>query len=173
MDQSLRHYSQVTEALSILDNDQVNSASEIIRIVRGNRGNVWIAGNGGSASTAAHLANDLSKMCRVRAIAISDMSPTTLAHGNDDGWENMFSAPLALQIRDGDAIVGISCSGNSANIVSFLNFKNAFRIALTGPGESKISRLNPNVIIRAMSDEITVIEDIHSIICHAIARSLR
>jgi D-sedoheptulose 7-phosphate isomerase len=169
------HYAEVTEALKHLDGKEVEKAIKIIRIVKEVGGTIWLAGNGGSASTASHFANDLTKMGGVKAIAIPDMTALATAFGNDDGWERMYSNILQMHATQKDAVIGISCSGNSQNIINFLfAAKFIFRIGLTGPDEeSKISNAQCDALIRAMSDEITVQEDVHSAVCHAIARALK
>lgn len=176
MNEIERHLHQVSEALTLLDVTKVQEAVELIRLTKSAQGTVWIAGNGGSAATASHFANDLTKMAKVRAVAISDLTPTTLAYGNDDGWDRMFANALIQLFKPMDCVVGISCSGNSMNVVNFVGVAIEKRcIALTGPDPSRLSLIvhEPNVLIHAMSDEITVQEDIHSIICHSIARRLR
>lgn len=169
-----RHFSEICEAFSLVDIGEVERAIKIMRIVKQAGGTIWLAGNGGSAATASHFANDLTKMAHIKAIAISDMTPTTLAYGNDEGWNEMFSQTLEVHIGAQDAVIGISCSGNSMNVISFMAAaKSRFKIGLTGPDQSRMSLMKPDVLIRAMSDEITVMEDAHSAICHAIARELR
>ena len=170
-----KHFSQVDECLSLVSKDTIERAIVLLDLTRHAAGTVWVAGNGGSAATASHFANDLTKIGKVNAIAICDMIPTILAYGNDDGWDRMFANPLLKYMKPMDCIVGISCSGNSDNVVEFIRAAGGRRvIGMTGPSPSKMSLLiaDPNVLIRAMSDEITVQEDVHSIVCHAIARSL-
>ena len=170
-----KHFFEVAEALSLVDDQAIQRTIEILKVVRAAQGTVWLAGNGGSAATASHFANDLTKMGKVKALSVADFTPTTLAYGNDNGWDKMFSDTLEAHIGPKDAVIGISCSGNSKNIITFLDMaKNRYKIGLTGPGSNTMSTMKPapDVIIRAMADEITVQEDIHSIVCHAIARSL-
>lgn len=168
-----RHFSEVDEALSLVDVSEIQKAVELIREIRALDGTVWIAGNGGSAATASHFANDLNKMARAKAIAISDLTSSFLAYGNDDGWAEMFSGPARLHIGENDAVIGISCSGNSTNIVTLMKMSQGrFRIGMTGPEPNLISLLKPDALIRGMANEITVIEDIHLIACHSIARAL-
>lgn len=168
------HFSQVCEALTLVDPSMIERTIEIMKLVKAAGGTVWLAGNGGSAATASHFANDLTKMAKVKAICVSDMTPTTLAFGNDDGWNEMFAHFLEVHIGTKDAVVGISCSGNSQNIISFLAMaKTRFKIGMTGPGTSRMTLMNTDVLLRAMADDITVQEDVHSAICHAVARSLR
>ena len=89
------YFAEVSEALSKLDQDQIKKAVDILRIAKDVDSFVWILGNGGSAATASHFANDLLKMAGIRAIAIPDMTPTVTAYGNDNGWENMFGTMLS------------------------------------------------------------------------------
>lgn len=171
-----KHFLEVAETLSLVDDQAILRTIEILKIVRAAQGTVWLAGNGGSAATASHFANDLTKMGKVKALSVADFTPTTLAYGNDNGWDKMFSDTLEAHMGPKDAVIGISCSGNSRNIITFLAMaKNRYKIGLTGPGQNAMTEMKPapDVIIRAMADEITVQEDIHSIVCHAIARSLR
>ncbi len=87
---------------------------------------VFLAGNGGSAGNAVHLANDLlygiSKACgsglRVHALPANTSVLTCLA--NDEGYDRIFSLQLAVQARRGDVLVVLSGSGNSPNILAAL-----------------------------------------------------
>lgn len=168
-----KHFFQVTEALTLADEQCIQRVVDILKVVKAAQGTVWLAGNGGSSATASHAANDLTKMGKVKALALSDFVPTVTAYGNDEGWDSMFAHALEAHIGPKDAVIGISCSGNSANVISFLAMaKSRFRIGFTGPGVNRLTQMNLDVVIRGMSDEITVIEDVHSMVFHAIARSL-
>lgn len=167
-----RHFSQVCEALSLVDASKVDNAVEILRHARDYEKSVWIAGNGGSAATSMHLANDLVKMCGVRAFDLSGMTSLTLAYGNDLGWERMFANPLTRLVSPGDVVVAISCGGNSRNILEMVDdARDCEVIALTGTG-GKLSYKDV-LVLPVMADDITVVEDAHSIICHAIVNALR
>src|SRR6202158_3503585 len=84
---------------------------------------VFIIGNGGSASTASHMANDLTKQAHVpgrkplRAHALTDSVEALTAIANDTGYENVFATQLKTFARAGDLLILISASGNSPNIV--------------------------------------------------------
>ena len=84
---------------------------------------VFIIGNGGSASTASHMANDLSKQALVpgrkplRAHALTDNVEAITAIANDSGYENIFADQLKTHARAGDLLLLISCSGNSRNLI--------------------------------------------------------
>lgn len=78
---------------------------------------IWIAGNGGSASTAEHFATDLVKK-GYRAIALSANTSTITMLANDYGYQEIFSKQLDLYANKEDLLITISCSGTSLNILN-------------------------------------------------------
>jgi len=168
------HFAELSAALISVDRDEIKHAIEILRAARDGRHNVWIVGNGGSAATASHFANDLSKMCGIKAFSVPDMTSTTLAFGNDNGWDRMFQHTIDVYLEPDDVVVGISCSGNSHNVIlAAKSIQNL--IVLTGYNfdENILARMPAKAKIAAMSDDITIQEDIHLAVCHAIAKALR
>ena len=174
-----KHLRQVEEGMSLLDMDEIRKLIEILKIVRKERGTVWVFGNGGSMATAGHFANDLMKMCRIRAMAVGDMKSAVSAWGNDTGWENMFFGPLTEMVGRHDALVGISCSGNSANVIRALQAGrdqwNVLCAGITGMSNNSImSALDLDVVIHTWGvPDIRVQEDLHLIICHAVVREIQ
>lgn len=167
------YMSKVMVGISHIDFDQMQITTDILRKVRKLNKKVFIVGNGGSAATASHFANDLLKMCGVRAISIPDMTSAVLAYGNDNGWDYQFVDPISKLYDEGDALIAISCSGNSRNVVECAKFIEHPLIVMTGNDkECKLVGMNPDAIIYADSDDITIQESIHSAICHTIARLL-
>jgi D-sedoheptulose 7-phosphate isomerase len=83
---------------------------------------IFFIGNGGSAATASHFANDLSIGTNeydkpFRAISLTDNVPILTAIGNDFGYEETFVRQLRSLGKSGDVLVGISASGNSPNLL--------------------------------------------------------
>ena len=78
---------------------------------------IYICGNGGSASTANHFANDLVKMCKIPAISLCANEAVVMAYANDDGYENVFVNQLKVFLEPEDILITISGSGTSKNIV--------------------------------------------------------
>lgn len=175
----LKHFSEVGEGLSFLDPSEIQRAVDILKLVRDNlRGTVYLFGNGGSHATASHFANDLTKMCRLRAVCIGDMAPSMLAYGNDSGWGSMFAGPLARFVNPAvDVVIGLSCSGNSENVINALIYarsREILTIGMTGGGSGEIAGLKLDALIRTPgTHDIRTQEDLHSIVCHAIARALQ
>lgn len=106
-----------------IDLASIERATNIVRRARDVGGVVYIAGNGGSAATATHLANDLGKATKVsgmrpiRALSMSDNISWLTALGNDEGYDRVFSGQLENFAKPDDVLIVISTSGNSANLI--------------------------------------------------------
>ncbi len=94
---------------------------------------VYIAGNGGSASTANHMANDLVKLCGVKAISLCSNEAVVMAYANDDGYENVFLHQLMVFLSAKDLLITISGSGTSKNIVKAANYASEITSVLAFP----------------------------------------
>ncbi|MDH3234156.1 MAG: SIS domain-containing protein [Alphaproteobacteria bacterium] len=106
-----------------IDVEAVERATNLLRAARDSGGVIYIAGNGGSAATATHLANDLGKATKIsglrpiRALSMSDNVSWLTALGNDEGYERVFAGQMENFAKPGDVLIVISTSGNSANLV--------------------------------------------------------
>jgi D-sedoheptulose 7-phosphate isomerase len=142
---------------------------------------VFIMGNGGSASTASHFVCDLAKNTRhdawphFKVIGLSDNMALFSAYANDEGYENVFSQQLASLVMPDDIVIAISASGNSRNIlngVMYARSQNATIIGFTGfEGGSLASLVDIN--LHVSSSIIEHVEDIHLMLEHIIVKSLR
>ncbi len=169
------YFDKVAEALKAIDAHELWRASEVIRGVKERNGIVWIVGNGGSAATASHFANDLIKMCHVRAIPLADLTPTVTAYGNDEGWDMMFANPMGLLVSLHEVLVAISCSGSSVNVLRAASrMHKEDLIVLTGlvGWTNGLDKYPCAAKIRVPSADIRVVEDAHLSVCHAIAGML-
>ena len=93
----------------------ITAALEILTRVRGDNGNVYVIGNGGSAAVASHAVIDLINVAKLRASTLHEPSVLTCLV-NDYGYENAYSRLLALMARPGDVLIAISSAGRSVNI---------------------------------------------------------
>jgi len=145
------------------------------------RQQVFIMGNGGSASTASHMMNDLNKYAsvpgrpRFRALALTDNVPLLTAVGNDQAYAEIFVEPLRNLLQPGDLVILISASGNSPNIVAAAEYARAQGATVIGfcgqPGGRLAQLADCRVIVP--SDRIGQQEDGHLILNHALAFALR
>jgi len=148
-------------------------ADTITRALR-DGGKVLIAGNGGSAADAQHIAAELlSRFARERrpmpAIALTDPAVLT-AIGNDYGFERTFERQVRGLGRSGDVFLAISTSGRSPNVLAAAKAArevNLVTVGFTGiPG--KALRELCDVCLVAPSDETAVIQQIYMTAAHAI-----
>jgi D-sedoheptulose 7-phosphate isomerase len=145
------------------------------------RRTVYIIGNGGSASTASHMMNDLNKMTsfagvpRFRAIALTDNMPYITAIGNDIEYADVFVEQLRNLLSPGDILIAISGSGNSENVIRASKYAteiDARVIALCGRPGSKLCACADDVVT-IPAESICQQEDGHLILNHTIALALR
>ena len=91
---------------------------------------IFVMGNGGSASTASHFVSDLLKTSitnennRLKAMSLSDNIPVLLAWSNDVSYDTIFSSLLENFLQKNDVVIGISGSGNSKNVLNAIEFAN-------------------------------------------------
>ena len=142
---------------------------------------VFILGNGGSASTASHFACDLAKNTRqaglphFRVIGLTDNMAMFSALANDEGYENVFSEQLASLVRPSDIVIAISASGNSKNVINAVEMSHrheATVIGFTGFDGGRLGQL-ANIHLHVNSNIIEHVEDIHLILEHLIVRSIK
>ncbi len=152
------------------------ASSKIIQTIQ-KGGKVLIAGNGGSAADSQHFAAELvGKFYRIRkalpAIALSTNTSILTAVGNDVGFDVIFARQLEALGGKGDVFIGISTSGNSANIVNAVEKAKElglFTIALTGKSGGKLIDL-ADITINVPSSDTPRIQESHILILHIIAQ---
>jgi D-sedoheptulose 7-phosphate isomerase len=146
-----------------------------------NRRQVFIMGNGGSASTASHFVCDLAKNTRkpdlpnFRVIGLTDNMAIFSALANDEGYENVFAQQLASFLEPDDIVIGISASGNSANVLNAIELGNrmgATTIGLTG-FDGGMLRSMVALDIHVPSSCIEHVEDIHLMLEHLICKAIK
>jgi D-sedoheptulose 7-phosphate isomerase len=163
-----------------LDGIDVSSLSKITDIIinayRSDQ-QIFLVGNGGSAATAAHFANDLSKTAapasgkRIRAISLTDNISLITAIANDCGFENIFIDQLSPLMNPNDVLISISASGNSPNLIKAVNYarsKKAHTISLLGFDGGEMKKLS-DVSVIVKSNKYGPVETVHIAIEHAIS----
>jgi D-sedoheptulose 7-phosphate isomerase len=166
---------------AILRSLDFGAVAEFMRVIlaardRGHR--IFFVGNGGSAATASHFANDFAIGTRCpekpfRAMSLTDNVAAMTAIANDDGYEQVFVKQLEVLMGPGDVLVAISASGNSPNVVKAIEYTNArgnHTVALTGfETGGKIAQLAKTVIhVKTRKGEYGPVEDVHMFLDHLI-----
>ena len=148
-----------------------------------NGGKVLLAGNGGSASDAQHIAAEfvgrfVNDRAPLAAIALTTDTSVLTAIGNDYGFEHVFERQLRALGKQGDVFIGISTSGRSPNIVAALQAARELgltSIGFTRDGQTPMQALC-DLTLAVPSDETALIQQIHitaaHAVCHLVEREL-
>ena len=150
-------------------------ADKIENILRGG-GKLWLAGNGGSAADAQHIAAEfLSRFALDRAplaaIALTADIAALTAIGNDYGFQHVFARQLRGLGRKGDVFIAISTSGRSANVLAALQAAREIgitTIGFTGTGGSATMQPLCDLILVVPSDQTAIIQQVYMTAAHAI-----
>jgi D-sedoheptulose 7-phosphate isomerase len=136
--------------------------------------NIFIFGNGGSASAASHFACDMNKGVtygmkkRFRVICLNDNLPTILAYANDVSYDDVFTEQLKNLMKPDDLVIGVSGSGNSENVlraVRYASDQSAITIGICGFGGGRLKKTSHHAVV-VDSQDMQKVEDIHNILFH-------
>lgn len=175
------YISNLQTLLDSLPRDQIQRTIDLLHWARLENKQVFIMGNGGSASTASHFACDLGKNTvmadhpRFRVLALTDNMAIFSAYANDDGYESVFAEQLASMVNPQDVVIGISTSGNSSNVLNAMTLAGetgATTVGFTGFDGGKLSQM-VDIEVRVSSDCIEQVEDVHLMLEHLIVTALR
>jgi D-sedoheptulose 7-phosphate isomerase len=141
---------------------------------------VFIIGNGGSGTTASHMAEDLGKSTlrpadlnneskkRLKVLSLTDNAGWLLAVGNDCGYDQVFVQQLMNYGTKGDLLLAISGSGNSPNILQAVDWANRHGLVtfgLTGYSGGKLKQMQQHGL-HVELDDMGMIESIHLCVFH-------
>jgi len=156
---------------------------DLIVVKRTSRNTVYVAGNGGSASTASHFATDigiggLNRTKPVKAVSLCDNSAVITASANDNGYDSIFNDQLITLSNPGDLLIVITASGNSMNLIRAIEACKSLGVevfSLTGFDGGKVKELTTgrNIHIQTPVGSYGIVEDLHLSICHIITECLR
>lgn len=177
-----RYFGYITEVMGRVDRREIAAFIEVLLDARRRGARIFFIGNGGSAATADHFANDLAIGTRsgtlpFRAISLTDNVAILTAIGNDLGFHEIFTVQLKALMESGDVVVAISASGNSPNLVEAIHWAaehGAITVGLTGfdgGAVRKLVRLSVHVPTR--EGEYGPAEDLHMILDHLVGAYLR
>ena len=167
--------------LARLDTHALERITDLLWQARERRRTVFIIGNGGSASTGAHMATDLCKVTAVdgepgvRAISLPDQVALLTAWSNDVDYRQSFAGPLGAYLEPGDVLVALSASGRSPNVLEATRLANRMRavtIGLTGFGGGELAGL-AQVSLVVDAHDYGLVEDAHLTINHALTAAVR
>jgi len=176
-----KYFEYLTSVLTQINRSEVAKFAEILLDARERGASIYFMGNGGSAATASHFANDIAIGTRsfekpFRVVSLCDNQAVLTAIGNDNGYENIFYEQLAVLLQEGDVVIGISASGNSENLIRGIDYANengATTIGLTAFDGGKLRKnAQYSVHIPTVKGEYGPAEDGHMILDHLIGNYL-
>ncbi|NOX97503.1 MAG: SIS domain-containing protein [Nitrospirae bacterium] len=176
-----RYISQIGAVVNHLPAEQIQGIIQLLLEAYQEQKSIFIMGNGGSAATASHFANDLAKGTHVpgrkrfRVIALTDNVPLMTAWGNDSSYEDIFVEQLRNLHHGRALVIGISASGNSENVLKALRFareEGGITIGLTGFDGGKLKEVTDECFI-VPSHSMAQVEDAHLILEHLICTVLK
>lgn len=176
-----RYFRRLHEVLGGIDVCAVERFIRAILKARRAGATIFFIGNGGSAATASHFANDLAigtqaDLLPIRAVSLADNVAILTALGNDLGYEHIFVRQLQVLGHSGDLLVGISASGNSPNLVrAFAHAKSADirTFALTAFDGGQLKQIAEDGIhVPTGPAEYGPAEDAHMVLDHLVGAYL-
>jgi D-sedoheptulose 7-phosphate isomerase len=164
----------LAQVFARIDRDAVASFIEVLERARTDGATVFFCGNGGSAATASHFQNDLTRWRTdpMKVVSLTDNVAVITALGNDYGYDRIFVMQLEPLLAKGDVVVAISASGNSPNVVQAIEFANereATTVGLTGFDGGRLGELcEIHVHVPSARGEYGPVEDAHMVLDHLV-----
>lgn len=162
--------------------DQVERVYQTLSKARDRGAMIYLAGNGGSASTASHWANDLGKGAKaagqtpIRVISLADNTSWLTALANDEGYDRVFAGQLENFARPGDVLVVMSASGNSPNLLRAVELARARKVITIGflgfDGGALKSLVDEVLLLPTRKGAYGLVESGHDLLCHILTTCL-
>ena len=178
---SNNYFKRLGEIFSQININDLENFEKTINNARMKGNTIFVFGNGGSASTATTMANDLgfdilkktNTKKTFKFFCLNDNTSVLTAIGNDVGYENIFVNQLKIHFKKGDIALILSASGNSKNLINaakWIKNKKGKILSIVGFDGGKLKKISDNCIyFKCDKNEYGPIEDIHLIINHILA----
>jgi D-sedoheptulose 7-phosphate isomerase len=164
-----------------LDHGQIANFIDLLVDARQHGNAIYFIGNGGSAATSSHFANDISIGTNdyekpFKAVSLTDNMPVITALANDFGYDEIFVRQLKVLARKDDVLVAISASGNSPNLIKAIEYGKMIgmkTIGLTAFDGGKLKAMaEHNIHVPTLPGEYGPAEDVHMILDHLVGSYL-
>ena len=174
----MQYLASVLKSISLTD---IEKFVEVLLEARERGSSIFFIGNGGSAATASHFANDIAIGTRTyekpfRAISLCDNQAVITAIANDDGYEKIFSQQLQVLLKKQDVVVAISASGNSPNLLDAIDTAkkmNTITVGISAFDGGKMKEMvDISVHVPTEKGEYGPAEDAHMVLDHLISNYL-
>lgn len=171
----------LSTVLGNIDREEIGAFVATLLDARERGATIFFIGNGGSAATSSHFANDIAIGTNsydkpFRALALTDNNAIVTAVGNDFGYEEIFSRQLQVLANPGDVVVAISASGNSPNLLKAFEYARTAglrTVAITAFDGGKMKGMaEQGVHVPTDLKEYGPAEDAHMILDHLVGAFL-
>ena len=178
---SKSYFEYLGVVISNISLKEIENFVSLILDARDRGSTIFFIGNGGSAATASHFANDIAIGSReyqkpFRVISLCDNLAVITAIGNDDGYEKIFSQQLRVLLKKQDVVVSISASGNSPNLIHAINTAKtmgAISVGISAFDGGKMKELvDFSLHVPTKKGEYGPAEDAHMVLDHLVANYL-
>jgi phosphoheptose isomerase len=175
------YYARFAGALRQFDKQPLAAVLEVFERVRARGGTIWVAGNGGSAAISDHTVCDTSKGTHVdgapplRSVSLAANGPMLTALANDISYDQVFRRQLEYYLKPEDAVLLVSSSGNSPNVVeacAYANQAGVPTIAFVGFRGGKLAEMAKHVVWIPV-DNYGIVEDTHQSLIHVLTQYLK
>ena len=172
------YYVRFVDTIQKFDKSMLPEVLRIFSKVAEAGGTVWVAGNGGSAAISDHTCCDVTKLTYaegkppIKSISLVSNGPMLTALANDFAYEDVFWKQLEYYLGPDDAVLLVSSSGNSPNVVKaceYANSRGVPTIAFTGFSGGKLKEL-AQVSVWIPVDNYGMTEDIHQSLIHLLTQ---
>ncbi len=167
-----------------LPHEEIAKAIDILQATYERDGRIYIFGNGGSLALATHWVSDFNKTVfshhldmharRFQAIRLPTTESELTAWANDVGYEMVFAGPLKNYIQDTDAVIAISSSGKSPNIIKAVQVAKEYKVPVIGLSGFDGGQLNElataKILVKTPPGEYEAVESVHGVVLHMITR---
>ncbi len=181
------------EVYKRIDLESVNTVMNVLEEARLTGRHIFICGNGGSSATSSHYTGDFNKGVNIGLLGVgrhctdgipraekmngiplynfeclSDNIPTMMAVSNDESYAEVFRFPLSVKMKAGDVVIGISGTGNSANVVNAMEYAKEHggtTIAIVGYNGGRIKE-TADYNIHVEINDMQIVEDLHMVLDH-------
>lgn len=167
---------EIAEGVRAIEIEHIEELLEVFRKANRNKKRIFVIGNGGSAATANHFTCDFGKNAvrkesdRFKIISLCENVSYITAYGNDIGYDHVYVEQLKNQLEEGDVLLAISASGNSANIIRAVEYARANGgriVGLTGFDGGILGGLC-DIHINIGLSAIEQVEDLHLMVLHIV-----
>ena len=157
------YFQKYNEILSDIEISNFIKLEKLLKSYKNKKNRVFIFVNGGSSSISSHVATDLTKICKIKALSLSDHNLIT-CFANDYGFENWIMESVKSFVNKEDLVILISSSGQSKNVINAAKFCKRNKIKLvTFTGFNKNNKLRKLGVLNfwVNSKRYNFVENIH------------